>query len=74
MQIIVKKIWHRDAHRIGLFFKYDSATISQIKQLTMFLQDSQFMVSIKNNFSCNKTRREKPPLYTHMFQKWLLIK
>jgi site-specific recombinase XerD len=33
MQIIVKKIWHRDADRIGLFFKYDSVTISQIKQL-----------------------------------------
>ncbi|MEZ7507156.1 tyrosine-type recombinase/integrase [Flavobacterium sp. Arc2] len=33
MQIIVKKIWHRDADRIGLFFKYDSATISQLKQL-----------------------------------------
>jgi site-specific recombinase XerD len=33
MQIIVKKIWHRDAHRIGLFFKYDSATISQSKKL-----------------------------------------
>jgi site-specific recombinase XerD len=33
MQIIVKKIWHRDAHRIALFFKYDSATISQSKKL-----------------------------------------
>jgi len=33
MQIIVKKIWHRDADRIGLFFKYDSATIGQLKQL-----------------------------------------
>ncbi|CAM3104068.1 tyrosine-type recombinase/integrase [Flavobacterium frigoris] len=33
MQIIVKKIWHRDADRIGLFFKYDSATISQLKKL-----------------------------------------
>jgi site-specific recombinase XerD len=33
MQIIVKKIWHRDAHRIGLFFKYDTATISQSKKL-----------------------------------------
>ncbi|MBC5838767.1 tyrosine-type recombinase/integrase [Flavobacterium muglaense] len=33
MQIIVKKIWHRDADRIGLFFKYDSATIAQLKQL-----------------------------------------
>ncbi|NRT16938.1 site-specific recombinase XerD [Flavobacterium sp. 28A] len=33
MQIIVKKIWHRDADRIGLFFKYDSTTIDQLKQL-----------------------------------------
>lgn len=33
MQIIVKKIWHRDANRIGLFFKYDSTTIFQLKKL-----------------------------------------
>ena len=33
MQIVVKKIWHRDADRIGLYFKYDSATMSQLKQL-----------------------------------------
>ena len=33
MQLIVKKIWHRDAHRIGLFFKYDTATISLLKKL-----------------------------------------
>lgn len=33
MQITVKKIWHRDADRIGLFFKYDSTTIAQLKQL-----------------------------------------
>ncbi|WP_369753649.1 tyrosine-type recombinase/integrase [Flavobacterium sp. WC2409] len=33
MQIIVKKIWHRDADRIGLFFTYDSGTISQLKKL-----------------------------------------
>jgi site-specific recombinase XerD len=33
MQIIVKKIWHRDADRIGRFFKYHRATISQLKQL-----------------------------------------
>jgi site-specific recombinase XerD len=33
MQLIVKKIWHRDAHRIGLFFKYDTATISQLKKM-----------------------------------------
>lgn len=33
MQIIVKKIWHRDADRIGLFFKYDSATISIARKL-----------------------------------------
>ena len=33
MQISVKKIWHRDADRIGLYFKYDTATISQLKKL-----------------------------------------
>jgi site-specific recombinase XerD len=33
MQIIVKKIWHRDADRIGLFFTYDTTTMSQIKNL-----------------------------------------
>lgn len=33
MQIVVKKIWHRDADRIGLYFKYDSATMAQLKQL-----------------------------------------
>jgi site-specific recombinase XerD len=33
MQIIVKKIWHRDANRIRLFFRQHCATISQLKQL-----------------------------------------
>lgn len=33
MQITVKKIWHHDAYRIGLFFKYDTATISLLKKL-----------------------------------------
>ncbi|WP_413998206.1 tyrosine-type recombinase/integrase [Flavobacterium sp. W1B] len=33
MQIIVKKIWHRDAHRIGLFLKYDNATNSQLRKM-----------------------------------------
>ena len=33
MQIIVKKIWHRDADRIGLFFKYDTARITTARKL-----------------------------------------
>lgn len=33
MQIIVKKIWHRDADRIALFFKYDPATQSIVRKI-----------------------------------------
>lgn len=33
MSILLKKIWHRDAFRIGLYFSYDSESIRIIKKL-----------------------------------------
>ena len=33
MSIVVKKIWHRDAYRIGLFFGYDTKKIAILKTI-----------------------------------------
>ncbi len=33
MSLVIKKIWHRDVFRIGIYFKYNAATIAVLKTL-----------------------------------------
>lgn len=61
MSIVIKKIWHRDTFRIGIFFEYDSEIIAKLRSLRALYSKTNkcwyldytaaAFALLKNNFS-----------------------